>query len=301
MLNGISSFPVTPINRFGQLDEKGLASLLERQVAAGVSSIGLLGSTGTYMYLSEKIRTDVIKFAKSQIRDRVPLMVGVSALHTMDAIRFAQTARSCGATVGLLAPITYTALSEREVFDHFSAVARLGGLPICIYDNPSTTHFHFSSDLISRLSNIPGVIGIKNALPAKQSISAHLDAQRLMVPSSFVIGYSGDWGGSDALLAGADTWFSVLAGVSPEVCCRLNESVQIGDISTAQKINDELIPLWKLFQEYSSLRVVYEIIEHLKIADAVLPKPLLPVSADARLKIIELVDSYPKGWLSGAI
>ena len=40
--------------------------------------------------------------------------------------------------------MSYTPLTDAEVFQHFRAVARAGGLPLCIYNNPGTTHFTFS-------------------------------------------------------------------------------------------------------------------------------------------------------------
>lgn len=51
----------------------------------------------------------------------------------------------------LLAPMSYTPLTEEEVFQHFQAVAAASELPLCIYNNLSTTRFTFSEKLIARL------------------------------------------------------------------------------------------------------------------------------------------------------
>ena len=53
---GLSAFPITPADACGRVDTEALGRLLERLHAAGVDSIGLLGSTGGYMYLTREER-----------------------------------------------------------------------------------------------------------------------------------------------------------------------------------------------------------------------------------------------------
>lgn len=57
LFQGLSAFPLTPVNADGQIDLDRLGQMLERLVKAGVDSIGLLGSTGTYAYLSHAERS----------------------------------------------------------------------------------------------------------------------------------------------------------------------------------------------------------------------------------------------------
>ncbi len=51
MLTGLSAFPLTPMNE-SAIDEAAFLRLVERLAAAGVDSIGALGSTGNYAYLT---------------------------------------------------------------------------------------------------------------------------------------------------------------------------------------------------------------------------------------------------------
>jgi 4-hydroxy-tetrahydrodipicolinate synthase len=74
----------------------------------------------------------------NETEGRVPVLIGVGALRTDDAVRLAQDAQAIGAAAGLLAPVSYTPLTDHEVFEHFATVARESRLPLCIYDNPST-------------------------------------------------------------------------------------------------------------------------------------------------------------------
>lgn len=83
----------------------------------------------------------------------------------------------------LLAPVSYTPLTEEEVFRHFLAVASATDLPLCIYSNPGTTNFTFSPDLVARLTAIPSIAAIKLPLPANGSIASDLAAFRAAAPT----------------------------------------------------------------------------------------------------------------------
>jgi dihydrodipicolinate synthase/N-acetylneuraminate lyase len=66
IFKGLSAFPITPCDEAGQVDTDDLNRLLERLIAAKVASVGLLGSTGTYAYLSRSERLRAIKAAALQ-------------------------------------------------------------------------------------------------------------------------------------------------------------------------------------------------------------------------------------------
>lgn len=296
MLHGLSAFPITPVNAQGVLNSEALAHLIERLITANVQSIGLLGSTGTYMYLSKEVRNQAIEVAQAQNNGRVPFVVGISAMRTDDAVNYAKSAKVLGVSAGLLSAVSYTPLTDDEVFEHFTAVAAQSGLPLCIYDNPSTTHFTFSPELVARLAQVPGIIGIKNPAVVYDKLHSHLHGQRAAVPAEFAIGYSGDWVCADALIAGADAWYSVLAGSFPQICGAITKAAQLGDIAKAKALNEQLEPIWTIFKKYSSLRVTYEMLNHFEIVDAELPKPLLPLKAEDREVVIRVLQSYPDGF-----
>ena len=226
VLTGLSAFPITPSNAGGHVDVVALRKLVARLCAADVDSIGLLGSTGSYPYLSRAERRRALDAALEETSGRLPILVGVGALRTDEAVRLAQDAKAAGAAAGLLAPVSYTPLNEEEVFEHFAAVARESGLPLCIYDNPGTTHFRFSPALVGRLSRMAGIVAVKSPAPKASTVAAHLADLRDLVPEGFSLGYSGDWNAVEALLAGGDAWYSVIAGLFPGISVAMVRAVQ---------------------------------------------------------------------------
>ncbi|WP_455875012.1 dihydrodipicolinate synthase family protein [Rhizobium yanglingense] len=279
---GLSAFPLTPTNAEGRVDAEALARFLERIHHAGADSIGLLGSTGGYAYLTREERKRAVQIAVECIGGKTPLVVGVGALRTDEAQALARDARSAGANGLLLAPMSYVPLNEDEVFQHFVAVAEAGELPLCIYNNPSTTRFTFSDALIARLSAVSNIVAVKMPLAASDDYAGELARLRQITPDTFTIGYSGDWGAADALLAGCDTWYSVAAGLLAGPALALTRAAQAGDIVEAARLNKAFEPLWTLFKRHGSFRVMFVIADLFGLAHVQPPRPVLPLPKGAR-------------------
>jgi 4-hydroxy-tetrahydrodipicolinate synthase len=288
-ISGLSAFPITPSDADGRVDADALRRLLEPLATAGVDSIGLLGSTGTYAYLSRDERRRAVAIAAEAIGGRVPLLVGIGALRTDEAIRLAQDARAAGADAGLLAPVSYTPLTEPEVEAHFSAVAEASGLPLVLYDNPATTHFRFSPDLIGRIARQPGIVAAKCAAPDPAHAAAGVAALQAAVPAGFPIGFSGDWNVTEALIAGGAAWFSVAGGLFPRTCLAIVRAVAAGETERARMLNAELEPLWTLFRTHSSLRVVYAMADLMGLCRAEPPRPIQPLPPEVVAEIARTV------------
>lgn len=277
LFRGISGFPITPCDVQGNVDQPALARVLEPLCHAGLQSVGFLGSTGSYAYLSLDQRRAALTAALACIRGRVPVICGVGALRTDHAVDLARDAAAQGAAGLLLAPVSYTPLTQDEAFAHFSAVATATDLPICIYNNPSTTHFQFSHDLMARLAALPTIAAVKMPLPASGDFGAEIAALRARLPRDFVIGYSADWGARPALLAGADAFFSVASGFAPDRFLKMAQPAMAGDADTAAAQDVAFAPMWDLFRDHGSLRVAHLAASILGRADAAPQRPILPL------------------------
>jgi len=275
MFRGLSAFPLTPADAGGQVDEGALRALLARLAGGKADSVGLLGSTGTYLFLDRAQRRRAVEAARAALGDTT-LMVGIGALRTDEAIRLGQDARAAGADAVLLAPVSYTPLTEDEVFAHFAAVAEAVDLPLCVYDNPSTTRFAFTPALLGRLAGVANIVVAKLPAGAAPEIKARLDAVRHAVGPDFAIGCSVDWHARAALQAGASTWFSVAGGLFPKAC-----QAMMRDASAEVALR----PLWGLFGTHGSLRVIHEAARQMGLVRTELPRPLLPLGDAVRAAI----------------
>ncbi len=289
-LYGLSAFPITPADRSGRVDEAALRRVLARLTAAGVDSVGLLGSTGTALYLTRAERRRATEIAVDAIGGRTTLLVGIGALRTDEVVRLGQDARAAGADAVLLAPVSYTPLNHEEVFTHYRTVAEAVGLPLCIYDNPATTHFTFTAELIMRLSRLPNLCGIKMPAPPADAADDQLRTLRAGTPAGFSLGYSVDWNATGGLLAGADAWYSVAAGLFPGPCLEIMAAVRRADGAGARALDARLRPLWELFTEFGSLRVVYAAANRLGLCASAPPRPILPVPEASLSRVGAVLD-----------
>lgn len=294
LFQGLSAFPLTPVTADGQINKDRLAQMLERLVTAGVDSIGLLGSTGIYAYLSAGERSQVLAAAVEAINGRVPLVVGVGAMRTDWAQQFARDAEKAGADGLLLAPVSYTPLTADEVALHFEAVAGATALPLCVYNNPGTTHFTFTQELLARISALKNVAAVKMPALADGDFTGEIGRLQSVCTPDFAIGYSGDWYAAPALLAGAASWYSVVAGLLPVPALQLTKAAQSGDKDATAAWDDAFAPLWALFRQYSSLRVMYAIAEELGLPAGLPPAPLKPIPSAARNAVAQALEGLRK-------
>lgn len=290
LFSGLSAFPITPMTPEGGVIVPDLQRLVRRIEAGGADSIGLLGSTGTYMFLSRDERRRAVA-AAVEAAASIPVMVGVGALRTDEAQALARDAAAEGAGGVLLAPVSYNPLTEEEIFQHFVAVASASDLPLCIYSNPGTTNFTFSPEFVARLAVIPTVTAIKLPLPSSRDMASDLAAFHQAAPG-LSVGYSGDWGCKDALLAGADCWYSVAAGLFPEPVAALAAAAMKGDRAVADRCDADFAELWDLFRAHGGLRVMYAAANMLGLTDALPPRPLLPLTEDVKRR---LASALPAG------
>ncbi|WP_105034063.1 dihydrodipicolinate synthase family protein [Cryobacterium aureum] len=284
MFTGLSAFPLTPTTENG-IDEPAFVRLVSRLAAAGVDSIGALGSTGGYAYLSREQRARAAT-AAVEAAGSIPVIVGIGALRTRLVLHHAADAQAAGAAAVLLAPMTYQPLTDREVFGLYEAVTAELEIPLVVYDNPGTTHVTFSDELHGRIAALPNIGSIK--IPGVTAVAAptRIAALRRLIPAHVTIGVSGDWLATGGLLGGADAWYSVLGGLFPETAVAITRAAQAGDSAAAVTASDRLEPLWALFRRYGSLRVMSAAAETLGlVASPNLPLPLLGLDPAARTEL----------------
>ena len=274
MFTGLSAFPLTPLDAAGSIDEPAFERLVGRLAEAGVDSIGALGSTGSYAYLTREERARVAQLAVGAAGD-VPVMVGIGAVRTEHVLAHAHDAQVAGAAAVLLAPVGYQALTEDEVYGLYADVTAELSVPLCVYDNPGTTHFAFSDDLHARVAALGGVRAIK--LPG-DGVAARIATLRPRVPEHVALGMSGDWFAAAALAGGADVWFSVIGGLFPEAALAI--------VREGEPASERLEPLWALFRRHGSVRVMGTAAALLGLAgERNLPRPLRLLEGDARAEL----------------
>lgn len=300
---GLSAFPLTPINNDagGTIDETAFSNLIARLAAASVDSITVLGSTGSYAYLTAEERGRVVELAIDAAGD-VPVLVGVGATRTRDVLRLAEHAQDAGAAGLLVAPVSYQPLSDDEVYGLFEDVNTATSVPVVVYDNPGTTHFTFSDDLHARIADLPRIASIK--IPPVEggpdAMQERIDTLRARIRAGVSIGISGDSVAAVALNAGCDAWYSVLGGTLPEVCQAIVDAAEASQPARATELSNQLNPLWDLFSQHGSYRVTSALAEELGlVVHPNLPRPVLGLDDTGRNHVRAALRALREGGVPG--
>lgn len=284
MSKGLCAFPLTPLTE-GGVDQAALARLVGRITDAGVKSIGVLGSTGIYPYLSRDERHQALEAAVSSAGE-ASIMCGIGAVRTRDVITNAEQAQDAGVSALLLAPVSYHRLTDNEVYGLYRDVVSASSVPVLVYDTPGTTGFSFTDELLGRIAGLPRIGGIKIPVPPAVTMASRLTELRGILSPAQSIGISGDWEAAEALLEGYDVWHSVIAGIFPRHAMEITEAAAAGNAGPTRESSRKCDPFWVLFKTHGSLRVVAAIAEELGLTGAhSLPRPLQGLDNEARSEI----------------
>lgn len=162
-LHGVIPYLPTPVDAAGEVDCAALAGLTHHLIEQGVHGLAPLGSTGEFAYLDFRRKEAVVRTVITAAAGRVPVIAGVAATTTADAIAQTRCWRDLGAD-GILAVLeAYFPLREDGVEAYFTAIADEAGIPVTLYTNPSFQRSDLSLPVIERLSHHPQIRYLKDA------------------------------------------------------------------------------------------------------------------------------------------
>lgn len=274
MIKGSIVAIVSPMHEDGSLDLDAYRRLIDWHVQEGTAAIVAVGTTGESPTVDVDEHVELIRVAVEQSAGRVPVIAGSGANATAEAIELTRRAREVGADASLQVVPYYNRPTQEGLYRHFRAVAESGGLPVILYNVPGRTVADLSNDTVVRLSEVPGIVGLKDAtgdLPRVTDLLSRL-------PEGFAL-YSGndDTALAFMLLGGAGV-ISVTANVAPGPMARMCAAALAGDLATARALDRRLLPLHlKLFVEANPIPVKWALAQAGRIP-AGLRLPLTPLA-----------------------
>ncbi|AVS73654.1 4-hydroxy-tetrahydrodipicolinate synthase [Paracidovorax cattleyae] len=266
---------VTPMHEDGSVDYPTLRKLIDWHVAEGTDCIGVVGTTGESPTVNVEEHCEIIRVAVEQAAGRVPIMAGCGANSTAEAIELARFAKKVGADTQLQVVPYYNKPTQEGQYRHFRAIAEaVGDLPTVLYNVPGRSVADMQHDTVLRLTEVPGIIGIKEATGNIER------AQWLIreVPEGFAV-YSGDDPTAVALmLCGGQGNISVTANVAPRLMHELCVAALAGDVRRAMEIQFRLLPVHKqLFVEANPIPVKWAM-QRMGLCGGTMRLPMTPLS-----------------------
>ena len=223
MFRGTFTALVTPF-RDGAIDVSAFEKLIESQIAAGITGIVAVGTTGESPTLSHEEREQVIRLAVANANKRCLVLAGTGSNATHHAIADTKMAEKLGVDAALLVAPYYNKPSQEGLFRHFKAIADATSLPIMLYNIPGRCGVDIVPDTVARLAKeCRNIVSIKEASGSVERIGE----LRMRLPDSFTI-LSGD----DSLTlpfmsVGAAGVVSVASNLFPAEVCALVRAFRI--------------------------------------------------------------------------
>lgn len=258
MIAGSMVALVTPMDAEGRLDWDSLTQLVDFHLREGTNAIVAVGTTGESATLDVEEHVSVIRHVVKQVAGRIPVIAGTGANSTREAIELTASAKEAGADACLLVTPYYNKPTQEGLYLHHRKIAESVAIPQILYNVPGRTACDMLPDTIARLSEVPNIIGVKEATGDLIRGKEVLDK----VASGFLV-YSGDDATAvELMLMGAKGNISVTANVAPRAMSELCALAMRGEADAARAINDRLMPLHKaLFCEANPIPVKFALHE----------------------------------------
>ena len=229
---GILPALVTPFTEDGkQVNEEALRNLVDRCMQLGVSGVVPCGTTGEFVNLTVGEKKKVIDIVVDQVNGKVKVVAGTGASGTEQALEMTRYAKDAGADAALIVTPFYLKPADRGIYEHFEKIASQVDLPIILYNIPQCTGLPLPWQMVEDLAQIPNIVGLKDSSGELRTILAVLEKVRDKINvmcghDEIVVG---------ALAAGCSGAILASANFMPDVWVKIYDSVQKGDLKTAQE------------------------------------------------------------------
>jgi 4-hydroxy-tetrahydrodipicolinate synthase len=151
-LTGVCTITLTPFTEGGDVDLESIDSLAGLYLDSGVYGLTILGIMGEAHKLSDAERSMVVGRYIEAARDRVPVVVGCSAVATKVTVERAREAETAGAAAIMVAPPNNVRNLDL-VFEHYRRVAEAVSVPVVVQDEPVNTGVVMPAPFIARVIN----------------------------------------------------------------------------------------------------------------------------------------------------
>jgi len=284
MFKGIYTALITPF-KGGKVDESAFQSFVEWQINEGIHGLVPCGTTGESPTLSHEEHKRVVELCIEAASGRVPVMAGTGSNSTDEAIMMTLHAKKAGAASALIVAPYYNKPTQEGLYQHYKAIHDATEFPLIIYNIPGRSVVNISDDTLARLSELPFIVGVKDAtgdlarpytLRAKQKKQLQLFSGEDMTAIPFIA-------------AGGHGCISVTSNLMPKQCAQVQEACKSGNYAKAAELHEPLVPLHSvLFCETSPAPVKFAA-SLMGKCNAELRLPLVEPSAENKLQLTQVL------------
>jgi dihydrodipicolinate synthase/N-acetylneuraminate lyase len=284
---GVIPAITTPFTADGAVDHAFLAKHANQLIDAGCTGIVPLGSLGEGATLSFDEKLAIVRTLVEALGDRAPVIPGIAALSTADAVRLAQESERLGAR-GLMALPPYVYSTDwREMGAHMRAILSATGLPVLLYNNPVAYKTDFIPEQIAELAaEFPLLQAVKESscdIRRFAAIRALLgDRLELLVGMDDAI--------VEGIAMGAIGWIAGVVNAFPQESVRLYELAREGGADAAMDLYAWLLPLLRMDTVPKFVQLIKLMQERVDMGSERVRAPRLVVEGAERAAALRVID-----------
>lgn len=219
----------------------------------GIVALGSLGE-GATLTLAEK--AEVLGASVRAVGSRVPVVAGISALSTAEAVTLAKTAEDAGCR-GLMVLPPYVYLGDwRETNAHVNAILRATKLSAMLYNNPIAYKVDFVVEQVKELVEENESL---HAIKESSSDVRRVTALQAVLGERLQVLVGVDDAIVESIAVGAVGWIAGLVNAFPR------ESVHLFELAKAGKF-EEAMTLYRWFLPLLRMDTVPKFVQLIKLA-----------------------------------
>lgn len=278
MFSGSLVAIVTPMRPDGRVDFEAWARLVDFHLQNGTSGIVVGGTTGESATLLDSELRELVERVCAQAQGRTQVIAGAGTSSTATTVERVRWLSELPLDGLLLVTPAYNRPTQEGLYLHFAAAAAAARKPIILYNVPARTAVDMQPATVGRLSQLPGIAAVKEAVPEMERVRALVGTCK----QGFAILSGDDATARAAVEAGARGVISVTANVAPRGMADMIAAALRGDLATAAKLDAPLAGLHRqLFIEANPIPTKWALAQMGLMGEGI-RLPLTPLSAAAQ-------------------
>ena len=247
-IKGIIPPIVTPMNADESVNIPELRNQIERQIAGGVHGIFPFGTNGEGYILSLKEKEEVLEATIDQVKGRIPVYAGTGCISTRDTIYMSKRAEEMGADVLSIITPSFALASQKELYDHYVAVAKHVNIPIVLYNIPMRTGNKLLPETVAKLAkDVDVIMGAKDSSGDIENLKAYIRETR-DIGKDFSVLAGNDGNILTCLKEGGAGGVAGRANLYPKTVASIYDYFVAGDLEKAQEAQDAVATLSRVFK-----------------------------------------------------
>ena len=241
---GVGPPMIMPFNEDDSIDSRGLQTEAKFLLDTGVNGIVVGGSTGEGAGLTTDELAEAVRVVVETVGGRLPVLGGVIADTSEEAVRLALAAKRGGAVGLQVPPPHFQYVTSTDVLaTYYRAITDATGLPLIIYNVIPWAQVVIESLRKLCLEN-PLIIGVKQSgynIHALAELLANLRGTVKIFTAIDDLIYPSFMMGVDGTISGTSSLF-------PAETLELLQCVRNGNLARALTLHNMILPVWRLIE-----------------------------------------------------